>query len=133
LGGGGGGQELISLKPNRRPLGDSTTVKKKFDDMFASTRYTQAIKEMGSLKDAKAIDLKIAKQKLADLEVHKTKAAEIKQKIDDDKRRIRDNNADADQMQRDLDELASQITELEGQLAELDSVLLVFVGHLAGP
>ena len=41
------------------PLSEPAVLKKKFDEIFAATRYTKALDNIKSLKKEKAADLKV--------------------------------------------------------------------------
>ncbi|KAG9296018.1 hypothetical protein G9A89_011870 [Geosiphon pyriformis] len=59
------------------PLSDATTLKKKFDEIFAATRYTKALEAIKILKKQKTIELKEEEMKLAHLSQNKEKADKL--------------------------------------------------------
>lgn len=60
------------------PLSEPAALKKKFDDIFASTRYTKVLDNLKSIKKEKDIQLKIDLNQTANLKDKKLKAAKVR-------------------------------------------------------
>ncbi|KAJ1541065.1 DNA repair protein rad50, partial [Nowakowskiella sp. JEL0078] len=56
------------------PLSEPAPLKKKFDEIFAATRYTKALEEIKTIRKKKAADLKVSKDTLIRLTSDKIKA-----------------------------------------------------------
>ncbi len=76
------------------PLADSSTLKKKFDDIFAATRYTKALETIKKFRKDQAQEVKELKLKLETIAVHRQQA----HKCADDEQRL----------QRRLDKLKAE-------------------------
>ena len=63
------------------PLGEPASLKKKFDDIFAATRYTKALEAIAKLKKDKSVDVKEKKAQLETLKAHKETAARLRQQM----------------------------------------------------
>jgi DNA repair protein RAD50 len=59
-------------------LSDSSTLKKKFDDIFSSTRYTKVLDNLKSIKKEKDIQLKLEVQALGNLKDNRNKAVKVR-------------------------------------------------------
>ncbi len=59
------------------PLSDSATLKKKFDDIFASARYTKALDAIRKLKTEQTNQVKDFKGELGVLEAHRDQAKKV--------------------------------------------------------
>jgi DNA repair protein RAD50 len=59
------------------PLAEPSILKKKFDDIFAATKYTKALEELKSIKKDKASELKLDQQKLEFLKLDLDKAKKV--------------------------------------------------------
>jgi DNA repair protein RAD50 len=61
------------------PLSEPAVLKKKFDDIFAATRYTKALDNIKSLKKDKTGDLKLQENELLHLKSSFVKSAKVKE------------------------------------------------------
>ncbi len=59
------------------PLADSSTLKKKFDDIFAATRYTKALEVIKKERKEQTAVIKELKLKLDNLHIHKEAAFKV--------------------------------------------------------
>ena len=59
------------------PLAEPSVLKKKFDDIFAATKYTKALDELKSIKKEKTAELKLEQQKLEFLKSDVEKAKKV--------------------------------------------------------
>lgn len=59
------------------PLGDPATLKKKFDEIFAATRYTKALEAIKKERKEQAQLIKENKLKLEHLQTHKENAHKV--------------------------------------------------------
>eukprot|EP00898_Chlorokybus_atmophyticus_P003192 jgi/Chlat1/3874/Chrsp26S04017 len=84
------------------PLAEAAVLKKKFDDIFSSTRYTKALEAIKKLKSEHTHDVKEFKLKLQNLQTLKDQAEKYRTSIEDDTTKIT--------------HLRNQIRELEAQI-----------------
>ena len=59
------------------PLAEPSVLKKKFDDIFAATKYTKALDELKSIRKEKATELKLDAQRLEFLKVDVEKSKKV--------------------------------------------------------
>ncbi|KAJ3021198.1 DNA repair protein rad50 [Thoreauomyces humboldtii] len=60
------------------PLSEPSVLKKKFDEIFASTRYTKALDNIKTLRKEQVTKLKLAENNLSHLKVTKAKAEDVR-------------------------------------------------------
>lgn len=59
------------------PLAEPSVLKKKFDDIFAATKYTKALDELKNIRKEKATELKLDAQRLEFLKVDVEKSKKV--------------------------------------------------------
>lgn len=69
------------------PLAEGQVLKKKFDDIFAATRYTKALEELRKLKTRQAQDAREMKLKLEHLKTHKDHAARLRAEAEEGRKK----------------------------------------------
>ncbi|KAI9593825.1 AAA domain-containing protein [Syncephalis fuscata] len=84
------------------PLSEPGILKKKFDEIFAATRYTKALDSIKGIRKEKGVDLKMDKQRLEFIEVDHEKAKKIEGMVV--------------HTRRDVDQFTKRISELEHEL-----------------
>ncbi|KNE73095.1 hypothetical protein AMAG_17250 [Allomyces macrogynus ATCC 38327] len=94
------------------PLAEPSVLKKKFDDIFASTRYTKALDSIRSLKKEKAHELLVDQGYLKQKEDRKARADLLAQQRIATDARIAAHTAK-------LETLGAQLTEVTAQIAQL--------------
>ncbi|KAI8052552.1 P-loop containing nucleoside triphosphate hydrolase protein [Syncephalis plumigaleata] len=85
------------------PLSEPSILKKKFDEIFAATRYTKALDAIKNIRKEKGVDLKMDKQKLEFVEVDHEKAKKIESMVESTR--------------RDVDQFTKRMAELEQELS----------------
>ena len=88
------------------PLGEGALLKKKFDDIFESTRYSKALEEIQKTKKNFVSKAKDIKADVMECSAHLKAATDMRRsnEISTDKR---------ENAQRDLDRLADELTDNE--------------------
>jgi DNA repair protein RAD50 len=119
------------------PLSDSSTLKKKFDDIFASTRYTKALDSIRKLKKEQTSQLKDYQGDLGALEAYRDTANKLKKDAEMENHKIENIRAQMEDIDKQLEpiqraitkyekeqeklgEFNAQITKLEGVCAEME-------------
>nr|GEU84341.1 DNA repair protein RAD50 [Tanacetum cinerariifolium] len=92
------------------PLQDSSTLKKKFDDIFSATRYTKALEVIKKLHKEQAQEIKLSQKDLEKLQLLKDAAYKLRQSITQD--------------QEESEVLGSKIHGLEQNVKDVDTKLL---------
>ena len=109
------------------PLSEPSVLKKKFDDIFAATRYTKALETIKSLRKELTAELKLENQKLEYLKADQEKSVKIEATLAATERRMEETrekvasldlqianvNANIDRLSEDLQSLSSLLNEVE--------------------
>ena len=104
------------------PLQDGATLKKKFDDIFESTRYTKALEAIEKCRKARAEDHKNLKLDLAALTENRETANDIRRELEGKAAEIQDIQAKQDKVEERISTLQNRAREASKQLAELNEV-----------
>ncbi|ORX56659.1 hypothetical protein BCR36DRAFT_165343 [Piromyces finnis] len=102
------------------PLSEPSILKKKFDDIFASTKYTKVIDNIKSIRKEQSINIKLESQKISFLEKDKFKAESLRtaqivarNKVNNIKERL------SDLERNEIDEVSEEIDRIEETLQEI--------------
>ncbi|KAJ2525010.1 DNA repair protein rad50 [Coemansia sp. RSA 2049] len=60
------------------PLAEASVLKKKFDEIFAATRYTKALESIKTFRKTQAVEIRVQRGELKHLEEKKTKAGSVR-------------------------------------------------------
>ncbi|KAJ3042473.1 DNA repair protein rad50 [Rhizophlyctis rosea] len=107
------------------PLAEPSILKKKFDEIFASTRYTKALENIKALKKDKTGEIKVHQVNVDRYQADKEKADKVREAIEILQHRIsvaedRINNLDGDEGEIQL--VTLEIKKLVNQMNEMQSV-----------
>lgn len=105
---------FVHQEESNWPLADGQTLKKKFDDIFAATKYTKALEELRKLKSKQAQDVKEMKLRLEHLKTHKDHASKLRLTAET-------HNKQAEVYQAKVNELEATITDLTDRQSTLNS------------
>ncbi|DBB04466.1 hypothetical protein WJX77_008210 [Trebouxia sp. C0004] len=110
---------FVHQEDSNWPLSDGQTLKKKFDDIFAATKYTKALQEMRKLRTEKTAEVKEFRLRLEHLKTHKDHSTKLKSEIADGQEKDRNymtqiNELDqqAQAFQQTLDEMNVKLTAI---------------------
>lgn len=101
------------------PLSEPSVLKKKFDDIFAATRYTKAVDTLKGLKKDLAAELKLEQQKLDFLKADKDKAGKIRLEIEKATSRERDSRTRIEAIEAQMESVTAAINRLTAELHSL--------------
>ena len=104
------------------PLQDGATLKKKFDDIFESTRYTKALEAIEKCRKVRAEEHKNLKLDLAALTENRETANDIRRELEGKTAEIQDIQAKQDKVEERISNLQNRAREASRQLAELNEV-----------
>ncbi|KAG0182787.1 DNA repair protein rad50 [Apophysomyces sp. BC1034] len=96
------------------PLSEPSVLKKKFDDIFESTRYTKALQNMKELRKKRAEDVRVDQVTLDSITVDTKKAKKVKRTVEELENRMNTRRAEAERLEIQLEETAKEIKSLEG-------------------
>eukprot|EP00742_Colponemidia_sp_Colp-10_P008951 GILJ01009725.1.p1 GENE.GILJ01009725.1~~GILJ01009725.1.p1 ORF type:complete len:1308 (+),score=257.68 GILJ01009725.1:108-3926(+) len=98
------------------PLADPKTLKEKFDDIFAATRYTKALEAIRKFKTEQTNSVKDYKRDLDVLQTHMDHAHKIKDQSDECKNKIVNIKGDVEELQRKARAAEEEIHIVEARL-----------------
>ncbi|CAO3633874.1 unnamed protein product [Cunninghamella blakesleeana] len=94
------------------PLAESSVLKKKFDEIFSSTKYTKALDNIKEIKKEKAVDIKVDHARLDSLKQDTIKSRRIKSEVEILKRKSENKLKQIENENEKLDHIVKQISEL---------------------
>jgi DNA repair protein RAD50 len=104
------------------PLSEPSVLKKKFDDIFAATRYTKALETLKSLRKELVSELKLEQQKLDYLKADKEKAARLELEVEKIEIRKSEGQSCIESIEAQLNELNVVIERLSSDLKNLSDL-----------
>ncbi|CAJ0744984.1 22220_t:CDS:10 [Entrophospora sp. SA101] len=107
---------------NLWPLSDSFTLKKKFDDIFAATKFTKALASMIDLKKTKTNELKESQNLLNLLKAQKDQAEKHNINIKADQKKIEQIDEKIDQLTINKSNTSKKISQLQQASDEIKSI-----------
>jgi DNA repair protein RAD50 len=93
---------FVHQEESNWPLAEGQVLKKKFDDIFAATRYTKALEELRKLKTRQAQDAREMKLKIEHLKTQKDHAGRLKAEVEDNRKK-------AEVLQQEVNTLQAQL------------------------
>ncbi|KAK9671423.1 hypothetical protein RND81_12G029400 [Saponaria officinalis] len=95
------------------PLQDSSTLKKKFDDIFSATRYTKALEVIKKLHKEQAQEIKTYRLKLEHLQTLKDSAYKFRESIAQDQERTESLKIEMQDLERETKDINARIHHTE--------------------
>ncbi|KAJ1729358.1 DNA repair protein rad50, partial [Coemansia biformis] len=100
------------------PLSEASILKKRFDEIFAATRYTKALESIKTIRKNQVIEIRVSRGELKHLEEKREKSERVRTEYEKATLRIHEYRERIDAIQRQEAEAAAQIEALAGQLQE---------------
>jgi len=104
------------------PLGDSLSLKKKLDDIFASTRYSKALDTIKKTKKDVSQQLAEHDKELAVVEAEKSQATKMKKEADTEVFKLQKLKDKIEELDKNLEEVNEQIEKYESVIEKVNSV-----------
>lgn len=104
------------------PLSEPSILKKKFDDIFAATRYTKALDTLKSLKKDYTAELKLEQQKLDFLKADRDKMAKLQLEIEKNMQRREEGLQKIDAIDAQMGTIKEAIERLTADLRKLSDL-----------
>ncbi|KAI9320740.1 AAA domain-containing protein [Dichotomocladium elegans] len=104
------------------PLSEPSVLKKKFDDIFASTKYTKALAKIKDDRKEKAADIRVDKVQVTTLKSDVDKAQKIQRSLGELRNRTDAKREEAKQLDGELDETTQQINSLLEKFRQAEKV-----------
>eukprot|EP00949_MAST-11_sp_MAST-11-sp1_P004643 g4643.t1 len=98
------------------PLGDPKQLKTKLDDIFATTRYNKALKEIADQKKAKNRDAKDVEGTLKEAGAHLQQANRLRRNLKDMKATLEEKRAEIQENEEEREALAKRRNELQAKM-----------------
>ncbi|KAJ1992993.1 DNA repair protein rad50 [Coemansia spiralis] len=110
------------------PLSEASVLKKKFDEIFAATRYTKALESIKAIRKNQAIEIRVQRGELKHLEEKKAKAERVHLDLEKANGSIHSYRMRIDQALAQEKHVTAQIESLTGQLQEFMSLRTAIEG-----
>ncbi|PSC68536.1 DNA repair RAD50 [Micractinium conductrix] len=113
---------FVHQEESNWPLDEGQVLKKKFDDIFAATKYTKALEVLRKLYTEKASEVKLMK---ANLEVTKTKkdqAQRLRQEVEGGTARAAQLEQKIAEQDGEIQDTEARIQELAGRLGQIQDI-----------
>jgi DNA repair protein RAD50 len=107
---------FVHQEDSNWPMQESSVLKKKFDDIFESTRYTKALDELKKTKKEYVEKSKNLKVDLASIQVHVQNATQLKSDLQTYQTKLQD-------MEQGLTEINEKISSNETQLNQVNQII----------
>ncbi|KAG0091664.1 DNA repair protein rad50 [Podila epicladia] len=104
------------------PLSEPSILKKKFDEIFASTKYTSVLESIKSIKKEKTIELKVLFNSLDYLRQNKDRAEKLRQSLTANTERSEKIQEKIDQLELDIDKCVEDISRLMAKTREIQAI-----------
>ncbi|KAG0062074.1 DNA repair protein rad50 [Linnemannia elongata] len=104
------------------PLSEPSILKKKFDDIFASTKYTNVLESIKGIKKEKTQDLKVMHASLEFLRRNKEKAERIRDSLERHGENIEKSQERIDQLEIEISRCAEEVSRLMERTRELQAI-----------
>lgn len=98
------------------PLQDSSTLKKKFDDIFSATRYTKALEIIKKLHKDQAQEIKLSQKDLEKLQILKDAALKLRQCITQD-------HEESERLGSKMQDLDRHIQDVDAKIRQTEAIL----------
>ncbi|KAJ2474370.1 DNA repair protein rad50, partial [Coemansia sp. RSA 2320] len=100
------------------PLSEASILKKKFDEIFAATRYTKALESIKTIRKNQSVEIRVQRGELKHLEEKQAKAERVRVEYEKSTVAIHEYRTRIDGIQREEEQITSQIEALAEQLQE---------------
>ncbi|WIA21892.1 hypothetical protein OEZ85_004263 [Tetradesmus obliquus] len=114
---------FVHQEESNWPLADGATIKKKFDEIFAATKYTKALETLRKLRLEKTQEVKEMRLKLDTLKSHKDMAASFSADIAAGSAKAERLHADIQQLQAAIDGHAVEVAAMDAKLDQIADVV----------
>ncbi|KAJ2415414.1 DNA repair protein rad50 [Coemansia sp. RSA 2530] len=100
------------------PLSEASVLKKKFDEIFAATRYTKALESIKTIRKGQAGEIRIQRTELKHLEEKKAKSERVRVEYEKSTVAIHEYKTRIDGIQQQEEQVTAQLESLAGRLQE---------------
>nr|XP_026692333.1 DNA repair protein RAD50-like [Ciona intestinalis] len=102
------------------PLSEGKSVKQKFDDIFAATRYIKALEEIRKVQKSQKADLRDNKVESTHLKVHCEGAAEKRRNLQTTETKLQASKVSVEKITQQIKPLETHIIELRGKQSKIE-------------
>ncbi|XP_078495621.1 DNA repair protein RAD50 [Ciona intestinalis] len=102
------------------PLSEGKSVKQKFDDIFAATRYIKALEEIRKVQKSQKADLRDNKVESTHLKVHCEGAAEKRRNLQTTETKLQASKVSAEKITQQIKPLETNIIELRAKQSKIE-------------
>ncbi|KAL4437341.1 hypothetical protein ABPG75_004480 [Micractinium tetrahymenae] len=110
---------FVHQEDSNWPLAEGQVLKKKFDDIFAATKYTKALEVLRKLQTEKAQEVKEMRLKLEHAKTIKDQAQKLKAEIESGSAKAAEYQQRIAELEADINAAQQRQDELSGQLVQI--------------
>ncbi len=110
---------FVHQEDSNWPLSEPANVKKRFDDIFAATKYTKALEEIKKLKNNRVSEAKDKRLKLETLKSYRDRAHQLVARIAESEQSIKALGDNISVLQEDIEKLDGETKVLEEELGSI--------------
>ncbi|KAG0329690.1 DNA repair protein rad50, partial [Podila humilis] len=104
------------------PLSEPSILKKKFDEIFASTKYTNVLDSIKAIKKERSVELKVLFSNLEYLRQNKERAEKLRQALAANVERSEKSQEKVDQLELDIEKCTDDINRLMAKTREIQAI-----------
>lgn len=120
---------FVHQEESNWPLSDASTVKKRFDDIFAATKYTKALDELKKLRNKEQTEAREKRLQLETLRSYRNEAQRLRVTISDGEHSIEAHNntisslrSEIAQIDLDLEVLQAEMKDISNKKGQVSSI-----------
>ncbi|KAJ2886298.1 DNA repair protein rad50, partial [Coemansia asiatica] len=110
------------------PLSEASVLKKKFDEIFAATRYTKALESIKNIRKNQTVEIRVQRTELKHLEDKRSKSERVKTEYEKSAMSIHGFKARISDIQKQEEQMVLQIEALTVQMQELMGLQTIVEG-----
>ncbi|KAJ2718261.1 DNA repair protein rad50 [Coemansia sp. Benny D115] len=111
------------------PLSEASVLKKKFDEIFAATRYTKALESIKAIRKNQAVEIRVQRNELKHLEDKRAKSERVRAEHSKSTAAIREFKVQMESILREEELVTAQIDGLTKQIQEVWQLENVITGY----
>jgi DNA repair protein RAD50 len=113
---------FVHQEDSNWPLAEGPVLKKKFDDIFAATKYTKALEELRKLRTKQAAEVREMRLKLEHLRTHKDAAAGLRARVEEGESKEARLAEEVRRVNSEAAAAGAQAAELDARLASISGL-----------
>lgn len=110
---------FVHQEDSNWPLSEPANVKKRFDDIFAATKYTKALEEIKKLKNKQTTEAKEKRLQLETLKSYRDQAHRLSATVAESEQSIKAHSDNINELQREIEQIDERMKALKDELEDI--------------